>query len=82
MKPRSGSASLAENKLIHLIGLGEVVARLGRSVAECLHRPVQAADGNQLAAFTLHGLFSHAPQTQTTARREGQSSKVREDGSK
>ena len=21
------------------------------------------ADGNQLAAFTLHGLFSHAPQT-------------------
>ena len=60
------------NKLIHLIGLGEVVARLGRSFAECLHRPVQAAggfpDGNQLTTLTLHDLFSHAPQTRQPRR--------------
>ena len=53
------------NKLVHLIGLGEVVARLGRSVAERRHRPAQIregfSNGNQSVALTLHGLFSHAP---------------------
>ena len=56
------------DKLVHLIGLGEVVARLGRSVAERRHRPAQIresfSNGNQLAvALTLHALFSHVPQT-------------------
>ena len=36
------------NKLIHLIEAGEVVQRLGRGFT----------DGNQLAALTLHGLYS------------------------
>ena len=31
MNPRSGSASLAPTKLVHLIGLGEVVQRLGEA---------------------------------------------------
>ena len=61
------SATEARNKLIHLIGLGEVVPRLGRVVAECLHRPVQVAQGfpdrNQIVSFTPHTLFSHARQT-------------------
>ena len=55
------------DKLVHLIGLGEVVARLGRGFAERLHRAVHTREGitdrNQLAALTLHGSFSHAPQT-------------------
>ena len=55
------------DKLVHLIGLGEVVARLGRSFADRLDRPVQIGDDftdrNQLAALTLHALFSHVPQT-------------------
>ena len=68
MKPRSGSASLAAINLVYLIGLGEVVLRRSECFAERLHWPVQTAedfpDGNQLAvALTLHGLFSHAPQT-------------------
>ena len=41
--------------------------RLGCGVADRLHRPVQAAEdfsnGNQLASFALHGLFSHVSQT-------------------
>ena len=49
----------------------EVVLRLGRGVADRLQRTgIQAAegfsDGNQLAALTLHGLFSHAPRTRPT----------------
>ena len=47
---------------------GEVVHRLGRSVADRRHRPAQIregfSNGNQLAALTLHSLsFSHATQT-------------------
>ena len=53
------------DKLVHLVGLGEVVARLGRGFADRLDRAAQAADdftyGNQIAALTLHGLFSHLP---------------------
>ncbi len=33
------------DKLIHLIGLGEVVPHLGRGVAERRHRLVQATEG-------------------------------------
>ena len=61
------------DKLVHLIGLGEVVERLGRwglgrgLDQGLLHRPDQAAknitNGSPTAAFTLHGLFSHVPQT-------------------
>ena len=42
-----------------LVHLDQVVKRLGRGVVDCLHRRVQVGegitDGNQLAAFTLHG---------------------------
>ncbi len=56
------------DKLVHLIGKGEGVPRLGRSFADRRHQHViQAGDGisdrNQLAAFTLHGLFFHVHQT-------------------
>ena len=68
MKPRSGSASRAVTKLVHLISLGEVVQRLGRGFADRFHRATHTGegitDGNQLAALTLHGFsFSHVPQT-------------------
>ena len=33
------------DKLVHLVGLGEVVPRLGRCVADHLYRPVQAGEG-------------------------------------
>ena len=50
------------DKLVHLIGLSEVVHRLGRGVADRLQRAIQIGqgftDGNQLAALTLHGLYS------------------------
>ena len=58
------------DKLVHLIGLGEVVKRLGRGLTEHIHRPVlQVAEkiinGSHAISFTLHlFLFSHAPQTQ------------------
>ena len=62
-----GGRFAGPNKQVHLIGLGEVVERLGRGFADRLHRPAQTAEGftdrNQLAAFTLHGSFSHVPQT-------------------
>ena len=65
MKPRSGSASLAETKLV-LPGrqAREVVPGLGRFFADRLQawRVIQAvemafSDRNQLAALTLHGLI-------------------------
>ena len=50
-----------------------MVPRLGRGSADRLDRPVQIGDDftdrNQLAALTLHGLFSHAPQTRTTQKK-------------
>ena len=55
------------DKLVHLIGLGEVVPRLGRGFADRLDRAAHTGEGitdrNQPAALTLHGLFSHVPQT-------------------
>ena len=56
------------DKLVHLIGLSEVMPSLGRGLEVFLHRPIQAAedftDGNQPVSLTRHGLsFSHAPQT-------------------
>ena len=33
------------NKLVHLVGLGEVVPRLGRGGVDRLHRPIQATGG-------------------------------------
>ena len=47
---------------MYLIGNGEVVPRLGRSVAERRHQHVIQAgvgftDRNQLAALTLHGFI-------------------------
>ena len=44
-----------------------VVQRLGRGVADRLHRAVQIRedfpDGNQAVSLTRYGLFSHVPQT-------------------
>ena len=55
------------DKLVHLIGLGEVVARRWRGFAERLDRAGQIGqgfpDGNQFATLTLRALFSHVPQT-------------------
>ena len=73
MKPRSGAASLPD-KLVYLIGLGEVVARLGRSFTDRLDRPVQIGDDftdrNQLAALTLHSLFSHDGRTKADPEKD------------
>ena len=61
MKPRSGSASLGPDKLIHLVEAGEVVPRLGRGFADRLHRAAQAGEnfggGKQAVSFTLHGFI-------------------------
>ena len=50
--------------MIYLIESGEVVQRLRRGVADRGHRPAQVGENicnrNQLAALTLHALFSHA----------------------
>ena len=55
MKPRSGFRFAGRNQLVHLVEAGEVVQRLGRGVAEHLHRSTQAAerfpDGNQPVSF-------------------------------
>ena len=60
MKPRSGSASLAETNWFTLIDAGVVVQRLGRGL-ERLDRAGQIGqgfgNGNQLAALTLHGFI-------------------------
>ena len=62
------------DQLVHLIGLGEVVQRLGRGAADRFHRTAQIGQGitdrNQLAALTLQGLFSHVPQTRQGGERE------------
>ena len=67
MKPQIGVRFAGPDKLVHLIEAGEVVQRLGRGFADLFHRPAQAGadfpDGNQPVSFTLHGLFSHAPET-------------------
>ena len=68
MKPRSGSASLAETSWFAWSATVKAPPRLGRVVADRRHQHViQAGDNftdrNQLDAFTLHGLFSHAGQT-------------------
>ena len=74
------------DKLVHLVGLGEVVARLGRGFADRLDRAAQAADdftyGNQIAALTLHGLFSHLPQTapKRSSRKESRLTTIRHGG--
>ena len=55
------------DKLVYLVGLGEVVQRLGAwrrgSTSRAAHTGEGITDGNQLAALTLHALFSHVPQT-------------------
>ena len=60
------------DKLVHLIGAGEVGQRLGRGFADRFHRAAQIGEGitdqNQPAALTLHALFSHAPQTRSQRR--------------
>ena len=61
MKAESGVRFAGRDKLVHLVGLGEVVERLRRGVADRGHRPIQAGDDfsnrNQLAAFALHGFI-------------------------
>ena len=61
----SGVRFAGRDKLVHLVGLGEVVERLGRGVADRLDRPVQVGDDltdrNQLPALTLHGFYSPMP---------------------
>ena len=63
------------HKLAHLIGLGEVVQRLGRGFADCLDRPVQIGDDftdrNQLAALTLHGFILPCPSDKTLQETKG-----------
>ena len=67
LKTEIGVRFAGRDKLVHLIGLGEVVARLGRSFAERFHRTAQIGQGftdrNQAVSFTRHALFSHVPQT-------------------
>ena len=45
------------NKLMHLVGLGEVVKRLGRGIADRLHRPGQGAS---IDTTTASGKFVFA----------------------
>ena len=49
------------DKLVYLVGLGEVVVRLGRGFADRFHRTAQIGDDftdrNQLATLTLHGFL-------------------------
>ena len=56
------------NQLVHLIGNGEAPPRLGRDVADRLHRAAHTGEGitdrNQTVSFTHVFSFSHAPQTQ------------------
>ena len=58
------------DKPVYLIGHGEAPPRRWWGFAERRH-VIQAgddlADRNQLAALTLHGLFSHVPQTRQGA---------------
>ena len=60
------------DKLIHLVGQGEVMPRLGRSGGDRHHRPVQfgerITDWNQAGLFTLHG-FSFSRGYSHSARR-------------
>ena len=69
MKTYLGFRFAGRDKLVHLIGLGEVVARLGRSVADRLHGAVQIRegfpDGNQAVSFTLHGFILPCPSDKT-----------------
>ena len=64
--PPVGVRLAGRDKLVYLIGAGEV-ALCRRRGYERLDRPVQIGDDftdrNQLAALTLHALFSHVPQT-------------------
>ena len=52
------------HKLVHLVGLGEVVQRLGRGFADRLDRAVQIGqgfpNGNQPVSFARHGLSRFA----------------------
>ena len=55
------------DQLVHLIEAGESPLRRWWGFAERLDRPIQAGEnfggGNQAVLFTLHGSFSHVPQT-------------------
>ena len=63
-----------EYRAISLIGLGEVVPRLGRSVADRLDRAGQIGqgfgNGNQLAWIALHGSFSHDGRTKADSEKD------------
>ena len=56
-----GGRFAGPDKLIHLVEAGEVVQRLGRGFADCLHRAGEIGDdftdGNQPVALTLHGFI-------------------------
>ena len=56
-----GICFASPDKLVHLIGAGEVVQCLRRGFAKRFPRAVQTRkdfpDGNQAILFTLHGLF-------------------------
>ena len=58
------------DKLVHLIGWVKWCNAWGEASRIAATGPLQIGqgftDGNQLAAFTLHGLFSHVPQTEGT----------------
>ena len=47
-----GVCIAGRNELVHLVGLSEVVPRLGRGLEVFLHRPVQTLP------LTLHGSYS------------------------
>ena len=63
MKPRSASASLALNELVHLVEASEVVPRLERggrqgAIAGQLNTGGHVADGNEPVSSTLHDFIT------------------------
>ena len=78
MKPMIGVRFAGRDKLVHLIGLGEVVPRLGRGIADRFHRAAHTGEGitnrNQPVSFVLHGFYSpifprHTPRQPKVSRR-------------
>ena len=82
----TGVRFAGRDKLVYLVGLGEVVERLGRGVADRLDRTAQVGEGipdrNQAVAFRLHGLFFHVSQTtpKRSSRKECRLTTIRHGG--
>ena len=64
MNPRIGVRLARVNELVDLVETGEVVQRLGRTIAERFHRDARqakgnVADGNKLTAFLRFAFLVH-----------------------